>query len=288
MKRFKSKIIPGLSLGLVLVFTLSACQKGFNPKSYAPTKPLPSFDGYSASKDIASSNLVAFWGFNNTLSDSLSTTTGILTSGTSYGAGITGKGLQVTSTGYAVINTPAAVKALKSFTIGMWVNMPLNTGAAGIVSVAHSQNFWGNFDVFFDNGGTATTGVLKVHVFNNSGSTSGVDGWEGGYTVQNPWNVWTQIVVTYDNDAGTITVYYDGASVGTNTPPGFAPLDWSSAAQMIFGALQFQSNPSLTSATGSQGWAASVNGVIDDVTVYNTALSSTQIDALYHLQKLSR
>ncbi len=288
MRRFKSNMLTGLSLGLAAILTLSACQKSFNPKSYAPSKPLPSFDGYSASKEIATSNLVAFWGFNGSLSDSLSTTTGISSSGTSYGGGITGKGLQVTSTGYAVINTPAAVKSLKSFTISTWVNMPINTGAAGIVSVAHSQNFWGNLDIFFDNGGTATTGVLKVHVFNNSGSTTGVDGWEGGYTVTNPWNTWTQIAVTYDNTSGVITVYYDGASVGTNTPTGFAPLDWSSAAQMIFGALQFQSNPSLTSASTSQGWAASVNGVIDDVSVYNTALSSTQIDALYHLQKLSR
>ena len=55
--------------------------------------------------------------------------------------------------------------------------MPLNTGATGLVSVAHSQNFWGNLDIFFDNGGTATTGVLKVHVFNNSASTSGTDAW---------------------------------------------------------------------------------------------------------------
>jgi hypothetical protein len=194
----------------------------------------------------------------------------------------------VSSTGYVVTNTPAAVKNLKSFSISAWVNMPLNTGAAGIVGVAHSQNFWGNFDIFFDNGGTATTGVLKVHVFNNSSTTSGVDAWEGGYTVQNPWNTWTQIVVTYDNTSGTVTVYYDGASVGTNTPAGFVPLDWSSADQMVFGALQFQTNPSLTAATTSQPWAASINGTLDQVSIYNTALSSTQIDALYHLQKLSR
>ncbi|MGN6181285.1 MAG: LamG domain-containing protein [Mucilaginibacter sp.] len=274
-------------MALALTFVLASCQKGFDPKSYAPKKPLPTFDGYSSSKDISPSNLVAFWPFSGSLADSLSATAGTGT-GTGFGTGLTGKGLQVSSTGYMVTNTPSAVKSLKSFTLSVWVNMPLNTGAAGVVSVAHSQNFWGNLDIFFDNGGTATTGVLKVHAFNNSGSTTGVDGWEGGYKVQNPWGVWTQIVVTYDNTAGLITVYYDGASAGTNTPTGFAPLDWSKANQMIFGALQFQSNPSLTSATTSQGWAASVNGVIDQVRVYNTALSSSQVDALYHLEKLGR
>lgn len=274
-------------MALALLFVLASCQKGFDPKSYAPKKPLPTFDGYSSSKDISPSNLVAFWPFSGSLADSLSGTAGAGT-GTSFGTGLTGKGLQVSSTGYMVTNTPSAVKSLHSFTISVWVNMPINTGAAGLVSVAHSQNFWGNLDIFFDNGGSATTGVLKVHVFDDSGTTSGKDAWEGGYTVTNPWNTWTQVIVTYDDSASTVTVYYDGAVAGTNTVAGFAPLDWSKANQMIFGALQFQSTPSLTSATTSQGWAASVNGVIDQVRVYNAALSSTQVDALYHLEKLGR
>ena len=77
---------------------------------------------------------------------------------------------------------------------------------------------------------------------------------EGGYTVTNPWNVWTQVLVTYDNSSSTVDVYYDGASVGTNTVTGFAPLDWSQAGPMIFGTLQFQTNPSLTSASGANSW----------------------------------
>jgi hypothetical protein len=196
--------------------------------------------------------------------------------------------LAITSTGYMVTNTPDAVKALKSFTVSLWVNMPINTGAAGLVNVAHSQNFWGNLDIFYDNGGTATTGVLKAHVFNSSGTTAGVDAWEGGYTVASPWGAWTQIVVTYDNTAGTVTVYYNGKSAGNNTPAGFAPLDWSKATQMSFGTLQFQTTPSLTSNTGSQGWAASINGTLDQVRIYNVALSSTQVDALFNLEKAGR
>ena len=266
---------------------LSSCQKKFDAKSYAPTKPLPTYSGYSSSKEIATSNLVAFWPFSGSLADSLSATTGVST-GTTFGSGLSGQGLQVSSTGYVVTNTPAAVKSLHSFTISVWVNMPLNTGAAGIVSVAHTQNFWGNFDIFFDNGGTATTGVLKVHVYNKSGSTSGSDAWEGGYTVSKPWNTWTQIIVTYDDSASTVNVYYDGALAGTNTVSGFAPLDWSQVGQMVFGALQFQTNPSLTSGSGSQPWAASVNGMIDQVRIYNTPLSATQASALYNLEKTGR
>lgn len=266
---------------------LSSCQKKFDPKTYAPVKPLPTYNGYSSSKEIATSNLVAFWPFSGSLADSLSGITGVSTA-TSFGAGLSGQGLQVSSTGYVVTNTPTAVKNLHSFTISVWVNMPLNTGATGLVSVAHTQNFWGNFDIFFDNGGTATTGVLKVHVFNKSGSTAGSDAWEGGYTVSKPWNVWTQIIVTYDDSSSTVDVYYDGALAGTNTVSGFAPLDWSQAGQMVFGTLQFQTNPSLTSGSGSQPWAANVNGLMDQIRVYNTPLTSAEASALYSLEKTGR
>ncbi|MGZ3834584.1 MAG: LamG-like jellyroll fold domain-containing protein, partial [Mucilaginibacter sp.] len=239
MKTFKHILTTVPLLGIVMVFTLSSCQKSFDPKSYAPTKPLPTFGGYSSSKDIETASLVAYWPFNGNLTDSLSATAGVAT-GTSFGTGVKGQGLQGANNAYVVTNTPAAVQAVHSFTISTWVKMPQNTGATGIVSVAHTDNFWGNFDIFYDNGGTATTGVLKVHMWNKSGSTSGTDAWQGGYTVANPWNVWTQIAVTYDDAASTVNVYYDGALAGTNTVAGFAPLDWSKAAKMVFGTLQFQ------------------------------------------------
>ncbi|WP_461452858.1 LamG domain-containing protein [Mucilaginibacter sp.] len=276
-----------LMIATIIFAGLSSCQKKFDPKTYAPAKPLPTYNGYSSSKEIATSNLVAFWPFSGSLADSLSATTGVSTA-TTFGAGLSGQGLQVSSTGYMVTNTPPAVKSLQSFTVSVWVNMPLNTGAAGIVSVAHTQNFWGNFDIFFDNGGTATTGVLKVHVYDKSASTAGTDAWEGGYTVSKPWNTWTQIIVTYDATSQTVTVYYDGASAGSNTVKTFGPLDWSKVGQMVFGTLQFQTNPSLTAGSASQPWAASVNGVIDQVRIYNIALSSTQASALYSLEKTGR
>jgi hypothetical protein len=287
MKTIKNTIIAGIAC-IAMVFTVSSCQKGFDPKTYAPTKPPPSFGGYSNTKDIEPGSLVAYWSFGGSLKDSLSSTTAVAT-GTSFGAGLKGgQGLTIPANAYAVSDVPAAVKALHSFTISTWVNMPLNTGAAGVIDIAHTDNFWGNFDIFFDNGGSATTGVLKVHVWNKSASTSGSDAWEGGYTVANPWGSWINIQVTYDDAASTVTVYYNGAVAGTNTATGFAPLDWSAAKKMVFGTLQFQTTPSLTTATGSQGWAASVNGTVDQVRIYNKVLSSAEVSALYNLEKLGR
>lgn len=287
MKTTKNIFIAGLA-GLAVIFTISSCQKKFDPKTYAPSKPLPTFGGYSSSKDIEPGHLAAYWPFSGTLKDSLSSTTGVAT-GTSFGTGVEGKGLQGANNAYVVTNTPDAVKALHSFTMSLWVNMPQNTsGAIALVTVAHSQNFWGNLDIFFDNGSTATTGVLKVHMFNNSNSTSGTDAWLGGYSVSNPWNTWTNVIVTYDDSSSTVNVYYDGSSAGNATVAGFAPLNWSAADKMVFGTMQFQTTPSLTSAADAQGWAGYCNGVIDQVRVYDEVLSSSQVSALYNLEKLGR
>lgn len=289
MKTFKNIIIAGIGT-MAVVFALSSCQKGFDAKSYAPKKPLPKYDGYSNSKDIRPEALVAFWPFNGDLKDSLSSTTGVGT-GTSFGDGTKGKGLIATGNSYVVTNTPDAVKTLKAFTFSVWVKMPLNTGAAGIVSVSHPTNFWGNFDIFYDNGGNATTGQLKVHVFNNAAladapNNGSSNAWEGAYAVANPWDKWSHIAVTYADSV--VKVYYNGSSVGTNTVPGFA-LNWSKAGPMVFGTLQFQTTPPLSSgAGGPQGWAAPVNGDIDQVRVYNAALSASQIDGLYNLEKAGR
>jgi len=281
---------------MAVVFALSSCQKGFDAKSYAPKRPLPKFDGYANSKDIQPGALVAYWPFNGDLKDSLSAAVGAGT-GTSFGDGVKGKGLIATGNSYMITNTPDAVKSLTDFTISVWVKMPLNPGAAGIVSVSHTSNFWGNFDIFYDNGGSATTGVLKVHVFNNASladapNNGSSNAWEGGYTVTDPWGKWTQIAVTYTghytDSTSMVKVYYNGASVGTNEVKGFAPLDWSKAGPMVFGTLQFQTTPSLTTGSGAQGWAAPVNGDIDQVRVYNTALTSSQIDGLYNLEKAGR
>jgi hypothetical protein len=287
MRSIKNFLTAGLG-GLAIVLTVSSCQKSFDPKSYAPAKPAPSFGGYSSSKDIEPTSLVAYWPFSGSLKDSLSSTTGVAT-GTSFATGIEGQGLQGALNSYVITDAPAAVKALHSFTFTVWYNMPENTsGIVNLVDVVNNQYFWGNLDIFIENPPNATTGNLKVHAFNNGGSSTGTDAWEGDYLIDNAYNVWNQIDVTYDDNSGTVTVFYNGASVGSNTPTGFTPLNWSGVKQMVFGTVQFETNPSLTSATGSQSWASYLVGKMDQVRVYDEVLSGSQISALYNLEKLGR
>ena len=272
-------------VAIFLVVGLSSCVKTFDPKTYAP--PL-NINGYTSSSQIATSNLVAHWTFNNTLADTLSGTTGVAT-GTSFTPGLEGNALQGANNGYVLTNTPAAVQNLHSFTASVWVKMPQNTtGAVGLMDIANNQTggagFWGTLAIFFDNGGSASTGVLKMHAFNIAGSSTGIDAWMGGYTVNNPWNNWINVTVTYDDDASKFVLYYNGASIGTATVAGFAPLNWTAAKQMVFGTLQFQTTPSLTANTGAQGWASYNTGQTDEVRIYNKALTSIEVSSLVALQ----
>ncbi|MFI5137204.1 MAG: LamG-like jellyroll fold domain-containing protein [Sphingobacteriales bacterium] len=296
METIKNKLMAVVLGGLALGMTLSSCQKKFDPNTYKPSVPLPSFAGYTASKDIETNALVAYWGFNGDLKEQVSGITGTAT-GTSFGTGLTGQALQGAANSYVTSAVPPNIKNLHSFTASFWVKMPQNTtGAVGLVSIANSQSFWGSFDVFFDNGATATTGVLKVHCFNVSSNGTGTDGWLGGYTVSNPWNNWVNIIVAYDDVKGAFNVYYQGASVGTANPGGFSPLNWTGAQNMAFGALQFETTPSLTTVVNNiptspqyyGGWASYLTGNLTQVSFYNVVLSKDEIGALYNLQKLGR
>jgi len=290
MKILKNISAAGVA-SLAVVMAMSSCQKGFDAKTYAPTKPLPKIEGFSSSKDIEPGSLVAYWPFNSSLADSMSTTTGVST-GTSFTAGVSGKGLQGADKGYVLSDVPANVKTLHAFTVSIWVKMAQNTSAVGLFDIDNNQKgapgFWGSMAIFFDNGGSATTGVLKVHAFSKAGDPTGKDAWEGGYAVADPWNKWINIIVTYSDNTSTVNVYYNGASAGTNHVDGFAPLDWSKTQKMVFGTLQFQTTPSLTVSTGAQDWAGFVTGALDQIRIYNKALTTSEIRGLYGLEKVGR
>ncbi len=281
------KLFNKYSIALLITsIGLSSCVKKFDPSSYAP--PL-NINGYTSANQIAPTNLVARWGFNGDLKDSLASTTATAV-GTSFSPGLLGQALQGANNAYALSDVPTAIQNLHSFTFSIWVNMPENTnGAVGLMDIDNNQSggpgFWGSMAIFFDNGGTANTGVLKIHAFNIAESPNGIDGWLGGYTVNNPWGGWINVAVTYDDSTSTFVVYYNGSALATSQVAGFAPLNWTAAKKMVFGTLQFQTTPSLTANTGSQSWASYQVGATDEVRVYNRALTGVEVSSLVALER---
>ena len=65
--------------------------------------------------------------------------------------------------------------------------------------------------------------------------------------------------------------------------PWTGPIAFENSGPMVFGTVQFQTSPSLTTH-GPEDWASHLTGTIDEVRVYNKALNEGDINALVVLQ----
>lgn len=275
----KRKTAPVFAVAFFLLIV--SCQKKFDPKSYAPAQ---TFGGYSASNEIAPTDLVAHFSFESSLVDSISNTSATGT-GTTYNTGIKGKALQIGLNNYALFTPTTAIKNLQSMTLTYWVNTAINT--AGIqepICFANSGQFWSNLDMFFD-GQTAASSVFKIHAFGNSGNS---EAWLTNWSLASPWNAWIHIALTYDMTSETFVFYANGAQIGSSVQSGFGAPNFANVPSIVFGTIQFQTNPSLTSGATSQSWASFLLGELDEVRIYDKALGASDVKALYQLENLGK
>jgi hypothetical protein len=265
-------------LTAVLVSTgLSSCQKKFDPSTYAP--PLD-INGYTAANEVAKESLIAYWGFDGSLVDSVSNTAGTAT-GTTFAEGTKGDALQGALNSYVIAVPSTAVANLKSFTITEWINTPPpSVGIIPIFSLAHKTGFWGNIEFFFENGSTNDNGLLRFHLFNGTDDKAlEVNG------VKNLFNKFVNIAVSYDGATSTCKVYVNGSRVFSGPFPGVTgPLNFKEQGNLVFGAPQFMTTPSQTSGHGAEGWASFNAGKLDEVRIYNKALSDIEVGSIAKLE----
>lgn len=258
------------------VFSLSSCYKKFDPKSYQPAF---TFNGYTSVAEIGAGSLVGYWAFDGSYIDSVSKTvaTGV---GTGFTGGFKKQALQGADKGYVISDLPNAIKNLTSFTIDYWLKSPQNTtGILAPIVISKTNDFWGALDMFVENGSTATSGNLKVHYNGQS------EVWFTNGIITNPWNTWINIALTYDAATSTFTLYQGGTAVATQTAAGLGNLVFpATATKIIFGTEQFQTSPSLGTAGGAQSWASYLTGQMDEVRIYNKALTANDLQALIVLQ----
>ncbi|GAC1442280.1 MAG: hypothetical protein NVSMB63_10470 [Sediminibacterium sp.] len=275
MKKINSTLLLAAITAGSLSF--SSCYKKFDASSYAPAL---SIGGYTTTKDIAPSNLVGYWAFNGSLIDSVSGTLGANT-GTGFGNGIKGQALQGANNGYVLFTPGTAITGMKSFTITYWVNSPLNkNGIVGLVNLSNNSNFWGNIDMFFENGSTETAAKFRAHLTNN-GTT---DAWLAKDGIPGIFNNWVNLALSYDAATNTEKFYVNGSVAASQVNTGYGPINFMNSGKMVFGTVHFQTTPSLTSATGSQPWASYLTGLLDEVRIYNKALTDSDVSALVKLE----
>lgn len=237
-------------------------------------------NGYSTSSQVGSANLVGYWAFDGSLVDSVSGQAATSTN-TSFAAGTKKQALQTGANGYALFTPGTTITGASSYTIAYWVNAPVNSnGIAGTVNLSHNSNFWGNIDQFFENGSTANSATFKVHVTNGDGK----EHWITKTALPNMFDKWANVATTFDNATKTFKLYVNGTEVVSDVDAAFGNLQFANSGKLVFGTVQFMTTPSLTSSHGAEPWAGFLNGRIDEVRIFNKALSGSEILALYALQ----
>ncbi|MFT3902491.1 MAG: LamG domain-containing protein [Niabella sp.] len=262
---------------LAVIILMSSCYKKFDEKSYAPPFTI---NGYTSSSEIAASNLVAYWSFEGDLKESVSGNVGE-NKGTSFAQGFIGQGLKGALNSYVLTDASNALSSLKSFTLSEWVNTPPpSSGIIGLFTLANTTTFWGNIELFVENGSTNENGKLRLHV-----SKGGNDYTFEADNVLNLFNKWVNITYTYDETTSMFALYVNGSKVKSGTLNNLTgALDFTNIGKVVFGCVQFQTNPSQTSAVTSQDWASFLTGQIDEVRVYNKVLDDKEISSLIVLQ----
>jgi YD repeat-containing protein len=207
--------------------------------------------------------LVGYWAFDagsgtTAVDSSGNGNTGTLVNGPTWSAGRLNQGLSFDGLS-AYVNVPHTT-ALNAYplTVAVWIKTNTTTGVRGIVNkyVAGSTN---GYQVFLNNG-TLCAWYLRDatnFVYDGTACTLSIPGYAD--------NQWHQVVFVVDGAGGRL--YVDGLQKAT--------LGWTGTT----GAPNTTQPVHIGDYAGAPGGLFS--GLIDDVRIYNRALSSTEISNFY-------
>jgi Concanavalin A-like lectin/glucanases superfamily len=261
--------------------------------------PLPPVGGYDNSDDIAKSNLIVKFGFEDNINDSFNGVTGGVATNITYVEGIKGKAYQGTATtfaGYSAVN--AKLSGLKSITNSVWIKTSAGSGAQCLFMLPRTSDFFGNIFVLIDGSSNGNMN-LKVHIQKTGADWSGQ--WMehvGANALVNMYGDWKHLVWTYDSTTSKYKTYVNGEKL--NLPDGFTnrfasdpangglPLGGlvnSDVSKFIIGGFQQH----LGAPWGTpESWMVPYTGLMDELRIYDIALTDSEVRFLYKLEKTNR
>jgi len=188
---------------------------------------------------------------------------------------------------YVLFDETADIADVTNFSISFWsfvefIDEDDNDeidGVIGLVNLSNTSSFWGNVDIFIENGSGPTDGAnMRIHVTNDDAET-----WIEYNNVTGIFDSWAHHVITYDNVAKEFKYYINNSLELTTNADWDDDLNFQNAGPLVMGTVQFQTDPSLTTATDSQTWASYLTGNLDEIKIFNIALSDTRVEELYNM-----
>lgn len=295
MKTINSKACFVTAMIALAFLGLESCKK----HNSGPSAPTP-IGGFVSSDSVESQALVAYWPMDGDVNDHKGGITGTGVNVT-YTTGVRGQAYQGSANTYASFTPNAALQGMNSFSVALWywqpaqpVDSPKND-PQGIFFMADKNT---NPDVIIENEHFAPKSMDSVEIHEGTFFPAST-GWQG-FTM-NTFDTmaigkWVHFAITYDGGSSTFVVYQNGQPMpnqsaygwntatillngaqGSGTPQG--NLNWSGAPPIIGTIGTWAPNTYGVSPTlGSNG---NFQGKLDEIRVYNIALTNKDVAGLY-------
>jgi len=276
----KKNFFQVLFLGTALVtgFYLTSCDTGGSTTD----KVDPS--------TIATTNLVAYFPFDNNATETIANLTPSAQPLVTYVTGRRGKAYQGAEGAHLLYTLPQAskLKTLTSFSVAMWFKCPLVTGDPEpiIFQIGKSDDlFWGNLTLALNRLSATADSLAPKAFFLKTGAE-----WSGqhiGYTnTLFQVNQWMHLIFEYDGATSKYVIYKDGVKITTNAgvedrkagPTGTAlgNLLFDKADVINIGAWRPKSE-----GTALDAWMGWFKGNLDELRIYDKALNAADAKKLY-------
>lgn len=237
-----------------------------NPLSFNIVAPTPTPGPTVAGCAPAPANLISWWRADGDASDVTGANPGTLQGGATATA--TGKVSQAFSFngsgGYVSLGNPASLKLAGAMTIEGWINPSAGPGPNLLAAI---MTKWAQ------NVGPGNSDSYGLWIVNRNGTfklfsalhkaTLGEPNIEGG-TI--PLNAWSHVAMTFEPSSGQYLLYVNGAEVAAMSSPGD---NLANDHEVSIGREESYLNRYFT-------------GLIDELAIYNRALSSAEIQAIYN------
>ncbi len=293
MKKLSMKnVFTFLAGAFLFSVVIISCKK----KDSTPDVVLPPIGGYNTSDEVAATNLVAYWNFDGNQNEIKSSTASTSSDRVTYASGIKGQAIKLDS-GYVFYNSIPALDGMTTFSVSAWVQTN-NSQAPGFTSMVFQltkpTSTFGNINLGLETGwkpaGNDTLVIHGWYTDPNGGLQDNRNDPFGtpavGVVKDTSANHWVFITMTCDNsNPVNFLIYANGVSIGAYNQRGTSVYTPQVPSSVVIGGwLNNVAGQPHTSDT----WPHAFVGSIDEVRVYNKALSQSDISALYQLELAGR